>query len=118
MPVGIIRHHGEVKEATTATNRRVTRQEQLFIPEYGQLVTCAPYDDHFVYHNTLPSESAYMCTCGSVAVIAPPGAQGLLVCMFHASYGRHQTSFVNKDDFRATAGAGEVIRVKERKELI
>jgi len=118
MPNGIIRHRGEVQNATTPLGHRVQRQEKLFVPEYRNFVTCAPYDDHFVYENPAVNESAYMCTCGAVAVIAPPNTRGMLVCYFHALYGRHQTSFVNKDEFSAVAGAGEIVRAKGKKELI
>ncbi len=117
MKHGIIRHHGEVKRATTPGNRQVVRQERLFVPEYSNFVPCAPYDDHFVYENPKVNESSYMCTCGSVAVINMNGPR-LLVCHFHALHGSHQTSFVNKKDFRQVAGAGEILRVKGRKELI
>ncbi len=86
----------------------------MFIPEWGEFIPCAPYDDHFVYLNpdTSPGSSAYMCTCGSVAVVANPekGMGRMFVCLFHATYGAHTTSYVNRGDWPDIAG--DTIEVK------
>jgi hypothetical protein len=70
----------------------VTRQESLPVLMLGGMVPCAPYDDHFVYATTEPHQSAYMCTCGSPAVIVNLGNGGLMfVCLFHMYEGVHAT---------------------------
>ena len=106
---------GEAKEAYTAENVRVTRHESLFVPEYANMVTCAPYDEHFIYEN--PSKAAqspaYLCTCGSIAGIVPPGPGGMFVCIFHATYQAHQTTFVNKKDFLKEAAEPERKRIRK-----
>lgn len=100
----IIHQRGEPQEATTLHGQHVERQEYLWVPEWGQLVRCAPYDNHFVYATSQPEQSAYMCTCGSPAVVTLDDKARLFVCLFHATYGAHQTSFVNKKDFEKVAG--------------
>lgn len=100
----VVKHLGDPKQAKTLKGRRVTRQESLFVPEMGAMVKCAPYDDHFVYHDPNNNGSAYLCTCGSPAVIAPPDPSGMFMCLFHATYGKHQTSYINTKDFADVAG--------------
>lgn len=96
----IVRHVGTPKKAKTPKGVTITRQERLFVPEWRGFVPCAPYDDHFIYENNEPDQSSYLCTCGSVAVIAQPeGAGRMFVCLNHATFGFHQTSQVNKKDF-------------------
>lgn len=111
----IIHHRGEPQTAETPQGVVVERQEALWVPEWGALVKCAPYDDHFVYANpdTSAESSAYMCTCGSAAVVVPPGPLGLFVCLFHATYGSHTTSFVNLKDFNKVAG--QMLDIKPEK---
>ena len=105
MAFEIIKHAGDPKKATLPNGTVVRREEELFVPEWGVFVPCAPYDNHFVYHNPTPGQSAYMCTCGSVAVITPPdGRNGMFVCLFDATYGNHQTTYINKKDFDKVAG--------------
>ena len=104
MSFNIIRHKGDAKQAETLKHKQVQREEQLLVPEWGVFVNCAPYDDHFLYADDTPGQSAYMCTCGSPAVVTPPGPQGLFVCQFHATHGVHQTSVVNVKDFEKSAG--------------
>lgn len=98
MTYNIIQHKGQPKKATTLKNVTVNRAESLFIQEWGTFIKCAPYDDHFIYESKEPGQSAYMCTCGAVAVVVPPGPQGMFVCYHHATYGFHTTSMVNKKD--------------------
>jgi len=97
----IIHHRGIPKRAETLRGQGITRQEKIYVPEYGRQVPCAPYDDHFVYADPTVGQSAYMCTCGSAAVIAAPerGAGQMFVCLHHATYGKHQTSMINLKDY-------------------
>jgi len=101
----IIRYYGEPQRATVKTKSgktyEVHREEKLFVPERGIFITCAPYDNHFIYENPDKSKgtSIYMCTCGAAAVVAGMSAyeqdaspQGLMfVCLLHAQFGMHST---------------------------
>lgn len=103
MTFNIIHHLGKVKEATTSGGIAVKPLGQVFTQEYG-LVKCVDYDDHFIYENpdTRAGTMAYLCTCGSMAVVANPYHAGkMFVCHHHATFGFHQTSQVNKKDFEA-----------------
>lgn len=98
-PFSIIRHRGDPDEATTLDGHKVHRKDKIFIPAWEEFVTCAPYDNHFIY--TDPSGKvgrwSYMCSCGSPAVITGfSGYKGdasyqgkMLVCYFHAGRGKH-----------------------------
>lgn len=90
------------------------------MPEWGAFVPCAPYEEHFVYLNPDTSEgsSSYMCTCGSAAVVVPPGPAGMFVCLFHATYGSHTTSHVNLKDFEKSAGEKVEISRPESKRWV
>lgn len=118
-----INHHvGEVKKATLADGTVVTRQERIFVPDYFAFIKCAEYQDHFIYLNpdTSPGSSAYLCTCGNVAVIAPPGPMGLFVCLFDLNTGLkgyHATSLYNLKDWEKTKGQ-KLDMDKIRRELI
>ena len=103
MSFNINHHAGQVKRATLENGTIVNRPEAIFVAEYGAFVKCASYDDHFIFENPDKSEgsSAYLCTCGNVAVIAPPGPTGLFVCLFDLNTGLkgyHATSLYNKKD--------------------
>lgn len=87
----IIRYKGDPKKTKTLKGRNVVREESLLVPEWAAFVKCTPYDNHFIFHDPTPEQSAYMCTCGSVAVVAPPGPDGMFVCLHHATYGNHTT---------------------------
>lgn len=118
----IIKHVGEVKSATLADGTVVYRQETLFVEEWGALVICAPYDNHFIYENPDKSKGTpgYLCTCGSVAVIAPPLPTGLFVCLFDLNSGlkgHHATDLYNKSDFDKVKGQTLDMN-KVRRELI
>jgi hypothetical protein len=108
-PFTIIQHRGEPNKAEFE-GVPVTRQEQLFIPEWGGLVRCTPYDNHFIFEipdaRKRMGASEYMCTCGSYAVVAHPEDVKLrvFICMFHAENGYHQTAIINKKDFESIAG--------------
>lgn len=117
MTFNIIRHRGDPKKATTLKNRQVARQEQLFVPEWGAFVKCTPYGEHFIYENpdTSAGSSSYLCTCGSAAVVVPPGPKGLFVCQFHVDYGFHQTSVINVKDFEKSAGQTITVNPKGKR---
>ena len=103
-PLNIIHHRGEPQEAEFE-GVPITRQDRLFVTEWGALVSCAPYDNHFIFEvprsRLRPGMSEYMCTCGAAAVVAKPESEvtRMFVCLFHATYGHHSTSVVNKKDF-------------------
>lgn len=108
-PNNIIHHAGRVVK-TEFEGVIVERPETIIVlnfPQVGMVlnVPCAPYDEHFVFEVPKSREregrSPYLCTCGSAAVIkdySDPRAM-LFVCHFHAQYGYHTTSVLNKDDF-------------------
>ena len=74
MTFNIIHHRGMPQTAVTEQGITVHRQDRLFIPMWGGiLVRVIPYDDHFIYENPNkePGQITYLCTCGSIAVLAP-----------------------------------------------
>jgi len=103
-PFNIIRYRGDPQKAEFE-GVPIVRQESLFIEEWGGLVRCAPYDNHFVFEVPKARKrvgiSEYMCTCGAAAVVAKPedAATRIFVCFFHATYGYHSTGVINKKDF-------------------
>jgi hypothetical protein len=108
-PFTIIQHRGEPNKAEFE-GVTIMRQEKLYIHEWGGLVPCTPYDNHFIFE-VPPSRkrmgmSEYMCTCGSYAVVANPEIERarMFVCMFHSENGYHQTTIINKKDFENVAG--------------
>lgn len=115
MTFNIIKHRGRAMVAETLDGQRIERQEKLFVPEYGVFVPCSPDDDHFIYESQAQG-SAYMCTCGSMAVI-PETFPKMFVCHFYLTTGRHQTSVVNKDGFKEKF-AGETLPIEEKKDWI
>lgn len=105
-PFNIIRHRGEPTKATFM-GITVTRQEKIYIYNkelnINAFIACAPYDDHFIFEvpQHIKNVSSLICTCGSIAGIPNPWdvRNRMIVCAFHATYGYHTTSVVNKDDF-------------------
>lgn len=95
----IIKHAGQAVTATTSDGYTVHRSNELFVKEFGRFITCAPYDEHFIYENPInkSGQASFMCTCGAPAVVAGGSAyekdaslQGLMfVCLLHASMGHH-----------------------------
>lgn len=82
----------DLRRATTLKGKRVERHQQLFVPQFKALVPCAPYDDHFIFYTRDQLSSAFMCTCGSPAVVVTPDdGKMLLVCLFHATNLVHAT---------------------------
>lgn len=102
MNFSVIRYRGDPKRATTLDGHNVYRADQIFCEEVGGFVPCASYSEHFIYKNPSkrPGTSKYMCTCGSMAVIAGVSAyqgmaspQGLmLVCYLHSTFGHHSNT--------------------------
>lgn len=120
--INIIRHRGEPNKAEFM-GQTVTRQERILITEWMAFVAVTHYDDHFIFEvpmingQEMPGP-AHMCTCGSPAVVKDHEAvTRLFVCQIYETYGSHQTSFVDKKDFKKTAGAGKSITAKGRKWL-
>jgi hypothetical protein len=100
---------GTPKKVVLENGTVVERPEAIFVPEYMAMVRVAPYDDHFIYENpdTREGTPAYLCTCGNVAVIAPPGPMGLFVCLFDLNTGLkgyHATSLYNLKDWDKVKG--------------
>ena len=106
MTFNIIHHKGMVKQAVLENGAIVTREEELFIPEWGAFVKCASYEEHFIFENPDKNEGApaYVCTCGGVAMVRGAGSAGLFVCMIHENYGNHSTSYYNLKDIDKVAG--------------
>lgn len=122
MSFNINRRVGTPKKVVLENGTVVERPEAIFVPDYGTLVKVAPYDDHFIYENPDTSEgsSAYLCTCGNPAVIAPPGPLGLFVCLFDLNtglLGHHATSLYNLKDWDKVKGQ-KLDMGKIRRELI
>jgi hypothetical protein len=120
MSFNITKNSGTPKRVTLENGTVVERPEFIFVPDYRAMIPTAPYSDHFIYENPDKSEgsSAYLCTCGNVAVIAPPGPAGLFVCLFDLNSGMkgyHATSLYNKKD---GAHGQRLDMDKIRKELI
>ena len=108
---GIIKSVGTPHKAILEDGTFVERKDLIYVPEYNEFVTVAPDPDHFVYENATLNQNAYMCTCGSPAVIAmPPFPKSwtntpveqqhpMFVCLSYMNYGKHVTTYVNKDEF-------------------
>lgn len=93
-----IKHRGDPKSAVTIDGHAVRKEEKVYIPEYSAFVMCVDYHgEHFVYLDPSTKKGRWfaMCTCGSPAAIVGKDVYktetGLLICMFHAQYGRHTT---------------------------
>jgi hypothetical protein len=122
MSFNINRHVGAPKKVILENGTVVERPEAIFVPDYGVFIPVAPYSDHFVYENPDKSEgsSAYVCTCGNPAVIAPPGPGGMFFCLFDLNTGLkgyHATSLYNLKDWDKVKGTKLNID-KFRRELI
>lgn len=99
-PFQIIRHRGQLNEGQLPDGFKVYRQEKIWFDDQNAFVTCASYDDHFLYlaPKSYPG-SSFRCTCGSPAVLVGPqgylhdaSPQGkILVCLLHAQTGLHAT---------------------------
>jgi len=105
----IVRQVGEPDEATTIWGWVAYRQKELFAPEpYNTLIPCLHYDNHFIYevpekpeHKGIP---AFLCTCGSAAVVIGPGAYIHDASMSNFKQVEIVTSPDNVKMFRVTRG--------------
>lgn len=99
-PFQIIRHRGQPRKGQLPDGTWIYAEDKMFIEEYRGFVPTAPYSDHFIYRMPKNSlGSAYMCSCGSPAIIvgisgyvhdaSPQGK--LMVCMAHSTNGIHLT---------------------------
>lgn len=109
MTFNINQRVGTPKKVVLENGTVVERPEFIFVPDWGVIIPCAPYSDHFIYENPDTSEgsSAYLCTCGNPAVIAPPSPAGLFVCLFDLNTGlkgQHATSLYNLKDWDKVRG--------------
>ena len=102
-----IHHLGDVTKAEIAYGKKrynIERQEKVFVVDpnmhTAEWVTCAPYDNHFVYLLPPNIEGWFaMCTCGGPAVIvgynaykkdaSPTDTGKMLLCYHHANSGKH-----------------------------
>jgi hypothetical protein len=112
-PFNIIRYRGQANKATFE-GVEIRREEAIYAGQWG-MVRCAPYDEHFVFQIP-PSRLKYgrwetFCTCGSMAGIVGFAGEGkMLVCLFYHGqmledgHGYHQTTIINKKDFKNIAG--------------
>ncbi len=105
----IIHHFNSPNEAVTGDGYIVYREDKLYFPEIARFVRCAPYDNHFIYHDPLYNSKVGrytpMCTCGAMGWLvgynaykqdasSTNGGSGLvpgelLVCSVHAQAGHH-----------------------------
>ena len=95
----IIKHRGDPTSATTLDGIKVSKEESLFVPEWGTSVKAADYGNHFLYLDNSKKIGRWwaMCTCGAPAVIVGYDAYkhdaskggALVVCKDHAGTGRH-----------------------------
>lgn len=108
-PFSIIKYFNSPNEAVTLDGRKVHREDKIYFHQIGRFVKCAPYDNHFLYHdpmfNTTVGRWTPMCTCGAMGWMvgynayrqdASPSNGGsglvpgeLLVCSIHAQTGKH-----------------------------
>ena len=107
-PFTLIKYAGEPNKAEFE-GIPIVRQEKLFIAEWSAFVVCTPYDNHFIFEVPKARKRAgisdYLCTCGSMAVVANPELPSrMFVCLFEANNGYHQTTILNKKDFENVAG--------------
>ena len=93
-----IRNYGNKNQATTHDGLEVYRSDSIYIEGYG-LVTCVPYELHFIYEDKSKKVGrwVFMCGCGSPAGIIsynspikklmsrPTDGGYLLACLAHTS---------------------------------
>jgi len=98
--ITIIRQRGAPNKGQLPDGRWVHKLDKIYDDNWGGLISCADYDDHFIYE--APTDlvgSRWRCSCGSFAIIVDPSGyllhaspQGkLVVCWHHATYGVHAT---------------------------
>lgn len=115
----INKHVGQANKTVTLNGREVERAEFLFV-KLGEQITFvkAVYDpDHFLYQNHMPITDDdvrmkylgripkemqgpnVVCTCGAEGVVMLEGPYAnMAMCRSLAQFGKHQTSFLVKDN--------------------
>lgn len=110
-PFAIIKHYNSPDVGVTEDGHTVVKEERLFMPFMGRFVMCAPYDNHFTYHDPEAFDGGTigryspMCTCGSPAGVtgynaykqdASPSptteqtfAGEMVLCLRHGQTGKH-----------------------------
>ena len=63
----VVRHVGDLKQATSVDGEAVYRQD--YLPFHGTLTRCLNTDTHFIYRSKRLG-SSLLCTCGGEAVSA------------------------------------------------
>lgn len=86
----IIRHYNDPTKAIGNDGRPIERKEELWVEPWKSMVKVTHYDTHFIYMSNIPESSQFMCTCGSPAVVVPPNAKGIFVCLTYQTEGKHQ----------------------------
>lgn len=139
MTFNIIHNRGQPNQADFEFQGKlfkVYREKHVFIEDtmFNRFVPCAPYDNHFIFQfpigamellrliNEKRLEVEWMkvpdllCTCGAAAIIKDQWdvKNSLLVCMFDAFYGYHQTRVVNVREFDKVRGQKFEIDGKNR----
>ena len=84
-----IHHYGTPSKAVSLAGKAVERKASLYVPEWHLFVPCTPYDNHFIYENNVEGQPAYMCTCGSAAIIPREQVQ-MFACLYYKMNGVHQ----------------------------
>ncbi len=66
----VIRKRNSLNEVELEDGAKILRKPYLYVPEYGGLIECAPYDNHFIFENDISKKNyvGHQCTCGSMAV--------------------------------------------------
>ena len=97
----VVKRRGDLNSVILDDGTTVMRQSHMFIPEYGGLVACAPYDNHFIFANDVSKKNyiSFQCSCGGMAVVvgakayagdmSPTKSGLLLVCYVHQNTGKH-----------------------------
>ena len=114
----VIRHKGQVNEATLPNGRTVKRADLLIMKLGENIVPVEPVPetDHFLYQNVMPISNDDLlllyggrvpqkllgpnvyCSCGAEGVVLVEGPYiGKAICRAYAQFGKHQTSFSIKD---------------------
>ena len=95
----IVRQVGTPKDFLDHNGNPVHRVDKIYVPEMKYWVPTAQYDNHTIFDSgsTKRGQSAYMCSCGSIAVVVgslvyeqDQSASGaMFICWHHATFGKH-----------------------------
>ena len=115
--MGIIRYRGEPNKAQFM-GQVIVRKSHIYLAQMQALIPCTPYGEHFIFEVPFIDGKeikgpSHMCTCGSNSVVKDPELLSrIFICFLHQILGKHQTSFLNKDDFAKLAAAGITLQPK------